>query len=196
MKKLSPKHRAFVAAYFRLNMNGTRAYASVYGTTDDKVSQVNASRLLSNAMVSAYVDECLRKMAMTGEEVIARLSAHARGNIDDFIGSMDRVDLDQARTRGAMHLAKKIKQHTTRISKSDGEDIEYHDIEIELYDAQAATVQLGKILGLFVERVEVRDWRERARALGHDPDALVTQFKQMIIEGRKTATDGHSSSAA
>lgn len=177
--KLSRKHRAFIAEYFRLNMNGTRAYASVYGLTDDKAAQACASRLLSNAIVSAEIDEQMRKLAMTPEEILARLSSHARGNIDDFIGTMDRVDLDQARTRGSMHLAKKIKQHTTTISKPNGEDVEYHDIEIELYDAQAASVQLAKIFGQFVERIEVSDLRDKA------DDDLIREF-QTILDAART----------
>ena len=185
MKKgqLSRKHQAFIAEYFRRNMNGTRAYASVYGTTNDDAAAVAASRLLGNDKVSAAIDEHMRKLALTPEEVLARLSGHARGTLDDFIGSMDRIDLDQARQRGVMHLAKKIKQRTTTISKSDGEDIETHEIEIELYDAQAANVQLGKLLGMYVDRVEVKDWRQDAQAAGLDPDALVNDlFRKVTSE--------------
>jgi hypothetical protein len=53
-----------------------------------------------------------------------------------------------------MPLVKKIKQRTTTVSKAEGEDFESHEIELELYDVQAATVQLAKILGQYVDRVE------------------------------------------
>jgi hypothetical protein len=68
---------------------------------------------------------------------------------------MDRIDLEKARALGVMPLIKKLKQRTTTISKERGEDVETHEVELELHDAQAATVQLAKILGKYVDRVEV-----------------------------------------
>ena len=47
-------------------------------------------------------------------------------------------------------LVKKLKQ-TTRYDKDGGRSV---TVEIELHDAQAATVQLGRALGLFVDRQE------------------------------------------
>jgi len=53
------------------------------------------------------------------------------------------------------HLIKKVKQKTTIIQTKDGDDVETHWVEIELYDAQAAIVQLGKYHGLFVDRQDI-----------------------------------------
>jgi predicted transcriptional regulator len=54
-----------------------------------------------------------------------------------------------------------------------------------------------KIVGGFAPtEVEVRDWRERARARGVDPDGLVSQFKQLIVAGKKAPTNGSPGDAA
>lgn len=36
------------------------------------------------------------------------------------------------------------------------------DVEVDLYDAQAALIQLGRHYRLFVDRVQTEDWRARA----------------------------------
>jgi len=146
MPKLTNRQRVFVELYLTL-WNATEA-AKQAGYSK-KTANEQASRLLANVSVKAAVAERLSEKHATAEEVIARLTAHSRGNMDDFIGPLHRIDIDQARERGVMSLVKKIKEKTTTISKSEGEDIETHEIEIELYDAQAATVQLGKALGVF-----------------------------------------------
>lgn len=139
----------------------------------EKTAQEQGSRLLSNAMVRGYVDARLEKFKMGVDEVLGRLSAQARATMDDFIGSMDRIDLDRARERGVMQLVKKLKQKTTTFSDSKGNDTEVHDIELELYDAQAALVHLGRHHKLFTDRTEVEDsWRADARAQGKDPDKI------------------------
>lgn len=146
MGKLTNKQRLFVELYLTL-WNGTEA-ARQAGYSEHTANE-QASRLLANVSVKAAVEERLAEKKATADEVLARLTSHSRGNMDDFIGGLDRIDLDQARKRGVMPLIKKLKQRTTTISKSQGEDIETHEVEIELYDAQAATVQLGRALGVF-----------------------------------------------
>lgn len=167
---LTPKQQAFVSAYIRLNMNATAAYMESYGVKDYNVAAACASRLLKNAKISDLIQSYLKVSCVTAEEIMHRLSQHSRGNMDDFIGGFDRIDLAEARKRGLTHLIKKIKQRTTTISKSDGEDIETHDVEIELYDAQAATVHLARLLGMNPApalRLDVTfDWRIKAKELG------------------------------
>jgi len=54
-----------------------------------------------------------------------------------------RLDLEQARDRGTLHLLKKMKWN------------QWGEPEIEIHDSQAALALLGKHHGLFVERTEV-----------------------------------------
>ena len=172
MKTLTPKQRAFVEHYLACGFNATEA-AKRAGYSE-KTANEQGSRLLANVSIRAAVDARLEKLGMGSDEVLARLAAQARATMDDFIGSMDRIDLDRARARGVMQLVKKVKQRTTTFSDQKGNDTETHDIELELYDAQAALVHLGRYHKLFTDRVEsVPDWRELARQLGKDPDKIV-----------------------
>ena len=149
---LNNKQRAFVEHYLA-HWNASKA-AHLAGYSE-KTAYAQGSRLLKDAEVQGAITERLKDLQAGADEVLTRLTAHSRGNMDDFLSPMGLIDLVKAREQGVMPLVKKVKQRTTTVSKSDGEDFESHEIELELYDAQAATVQLGKILGQYVERMEL-----------------------------------------
>ena len=187
MSNLSNKQQAFIDHYI---LCWSAAEAARRAGYSNATARQQGSRLLTNVDVQAEIERRAKELHASADEVLMRLALHSRGNMDDFISPLGLIDIDKARERGAMALVKRIKQRTTTVSRKD-EDVETHDIEIELYDAQAATVQLARILGQFVERIEVRDWREKARARGLDPDVLVSQFKEMILLGKaKSEPDG------
>jgi phage terminase small subunit len=52
-------------------------------------------------------------------------------------------------------LQRLVKQRTTITQKKDGDEEENHWIEVELHDAQAALVHLGRHHKLFTERQEI-----------------------------------------
>jgi hypothetical protein len=102
------------------------------------------------------------------------LADEARGDIGVFMDVSTvgwNIDLLQRDSNGELvhdaagnvirkpetKLIKKLKQKvTTIIGKSeDGEDREIIETEIELYDAQAAKVHLGKHLKLFTDQVDI-----------------------------------------
>jgi hypothetical protein len=146
MNKLTNRQRVFVELYLTL-WNATEA-ARQAGYSG-RSANVTGPRLLVNASVQKAIEHRIAEKTATADEVLMRLTDHSRSSMADFINDFGTIDIDKARAAGKMHLIKKLKQHTTRISKTDGEDVEYHDIEIELYDAQAATVQLGRARGVF-----------------------------------------------
>lgn len=151
-QKLSNKQQAFVEYYLRCWNAAEAARRAGYS---EKTAHSIGHENLSKPDIQNAITTRLAELKAGTDEVLLRLTSHSRGSMDDFIGGLDHIDLDRARERGVMHLIKKVKQRTTTISKTDGEDIETHDIELELYDAQAATVQLGRHHGLFVDRHEV-----------------------------------------
>jgi phage terminase small subunit len=167
---LTHKQAAFVEHYLAC-WNATEAARRAGYSV--KTAQEQGSRLLSNVIVSAAIEARAGELKATANEVLVRLASHSRGNMDDFLSPMGLVDLVKARENGVMPLVKKIKQRTTTVSKTTGEEWETHEIELELYDAQAATVQLAKILNQYVTRIEVHDWRKEAVEAGVDPDGLV-----------------------
>lgn len=174
--KLTAKQQAFVERYL-VSFNGAEA-ARLAGYSKH-TARVQASVLLSNPNVKAAIAARIAELKATTDEVLLRLASHSRSSMDDFV-SGDYLSLDRARERGVMHLIKKVKVKTTTVSKPGAEDYETHETEVELYDAQAATVQLAKLLGLFVERVEVRTWRDRVidllKAERVTPAEVVAEF--------------------
>lgn len=79
-KPLNDKHRAFVAAYISNGFNGAKA--AITAGYSEASARFQASRLLTNVDIAAAIaDECAAHI-MTGNEVLARLSAIARGDVD------------------------------------------------------------------------------------------------------------------
>jgi phage terminase small subunit len=149
------KQRVFVDEYLKC-WNATEAarragYAHAH---------VQGPRLLSNVSVAPIVKARISEKAMSADEVLTRLGEHARGDMGDFldISSMaHQVDLAKAKELGLTRLIKKVNQRTTTTLSKDGVETETNYIEIELYDAQAALVHLGKHHGLFKEIIETTE---------------------------------------
>ncbi len=146
---LTGKQRAFVDAYLSNGFNATDAARQAGYSGDDHALAVIGSRNLRITDVRAEIDRLLAEQVMCRNEVLARLSDHARGNLGDVLDK-DSLSLKKAEDGGKLHLIKKVKITRRTI---DGEKIEY--VELELHDPQAALVQLGRHYKLFTDRTEV-----------------------------------------
>lgn len=159
---LTAKQQAFVSAYL-VCLNATEA-ARRAGYSE-KTAHAIGWENLRKPEIAAAVEAGLAEKAMPAIEVLARLADQARGSADDFvtvyesplhdiIGQpvLDRngqpiirrfpsLDLEKARERGVLHLVKKV-TYTA------------HGPAVELYDAQAALIQLGKHHGLWTDKIE------------------------------------------
>ncbi len=115
-------------------------------------------RLLSNVDIQQAIQTRIDEKAMSADEVLTRLAHHARGSMEDFLDvntlSFD-LSLPQAKERGMLDLIKKIKQRTVTTISKDGEEREENFIELELYDAQAALVQIGRHHKLFTDNTDI-----------------------------------------
>lgn len=181
-RPLTGKQRAFVNAYLGdAQFNATKAARQAgYAGKDHTLESVGSENLRKpeiKAAIAAYWTE----KAMPAEEVTARLAEQARSTILDFIDIDEAVgptvqewlkklaalqilndetllaehlkelpqwddwalNLRKARDAGKMHLVHKI-----------GYDRAGRPT-VEMYDAQAAQVHVGKIHKLFVDRQEV-----------------------------------------
>lgn len=82
-RKLTIKQQAFVDAYIELG-NGGEAYKRAYPNVKrDETARVNASRLLTNANVKAYIDERMEQLkterVADQQEILETLTAVIRG---------------------------------------------------------------------------------------------------------------------
>lgn len=159
-KPLSVKHLRFVDEYLK-TWNATEAYKSAYPKTSYTTARANGSRLLANANIRAEISRKLKEHAMDAEEVLARLTDHARGDHRPFVRISDDgfiyFDFSSPEALEHLHLIKKIKTKRARRVEGGGEDREEWEdewVEVELHDPQRALELLGKANKLFVDRHE------------------------------------------
>lgn len=152
-KGLTQKQAVFVLAYLRTWNASEAAREAGYANP----AQLGYQLLHKTSVVEA-VKARIAEKAMSADEVLLRLADQARSSMVDFLDvDQERLDLDKARDAGKLHLVKKFSRTDTQYGGS---------ISIELYDAQAALVQLGKHHGLFVERhehsgtIDVNEYRD------------------------------------
>ena len=92
---------------------------------------------------------------MSANEVLDRLAEHARADYKDFISinGNGEIMLDMDRAEGKTHLIKKISQRRMVRTTRDAE-IDETTISVELHDAQAALVTIGKHHKLWTDNVQ------------------------------------------
>lgn len=138
---LTNKQRVFIEAYLVSWNASDAARKARYAKPGQQ-----GHRLLKNVEIAAAIQERLNAAAMPANEVLARLTQHGSSSMEDFV-DVDRetLDLDKARTAGKLHLIKKFTRSETKYGTN---------VSIEIYDAQAALVHIGKHHGLFTDKVE------------------------------------------
>jgi phage terminase small subunit len=162
VKPLSRKHQKFVSEYLK-RWNGTRAYMAVYPKASYETAMANAAKLLRETKIAAVISAKLTEAQMGADEALEILAAHARGDMGQYTDRLGQLDFQTAKEAGLSRLIKKFKQRTvTKIGKTDNdEDVEIHDVEIELYDAQAAVEKILKVHGKFTDRFDVTSKGEK-----------------------------------
>lgn len=140
---LTDKRQIFVEEYLRTWNASEAARIAGYAHPGS-----DGHRLLKISEIAEEIQRIVTERAMSADEVLVRLAAQARGDMSDFVSFVPGIkqpflDLAKAHAAGKFGLVKKLKYG------KDGE------VEFELYDAQAALVQLGKVHKLFVDRQDV-----------------------------------------
>ena len=153
-KPLTKKQEVFISEYLKCFNGSEAARRAGYSV---KSARQTASDLLATPYISEQIKTRIAEVHMSADEALEILAAHARGDIGQFADRLGQLDLQAAKEAGISRLIKKFKQKTiTKIGKGDtDEDTEIHDVEIELYDAQAAAEKILRIHGKFVEKHEI-----------------------------------------
>lgn len=147
---MNAKQAAFVEYYLQCWNASEAARLAGYSVAN---ADVVGSRLLVNVGIKAAINARIEQLKMSANEVLVRLAEHARGDILDFIDDEGRATIAAMRAVKKGRLIKKIK-HTERTFGSTDFPTTEKTLELELYDAQAALVQIGKVHRLFAEKVE------------------------------------------
>lgn len=138
-KPLSTKQLAFVEHYLQCWSETEAARRAGYANPNN-----NAHRLMVNDGVATAIAARLAELKMSADEVLTRLTEHARGSIAPFLVTNDNgapTGFNLAPDR-PLHLVKKV-------------SITDKGISFEIHDSQTALALLGKAHGLFVDRTEV-----------------------------------------
>lgn len=151
--KLTNKQRRFVDEYLK-DFNATQA--AIRAGYSQKSAALIGCENIRKPNIEAEISRWLDERAMRSNEIVDRLTSHSKGDMGDFVdisGVSFSLNLRKAKELGLTHLIKKVKDRVVMTSDKDGNETETHHIEIELYDAHAALVDLGKIRGLFIDRI-------------------------------------------
>lgn len=136
-------------------------YLTSFNATDaaEKAGYKHANKqgyeLLKQPQIAAAIETRLGEVAMSANEVLARLTEHARSDIGEFLDSEGNLDLARMRTSGMTRLVKKLNTSKSSGTSPKGGDWERETVTLEMHDAQAALVQLGRYHKLFTDNVDV-----------------------------------------
>lgn len=150
---LSAKQKAFVNEYLQCwNASEAARRAGYSEKTAGSIGHEN----LKKPEISEEIARRVADQTMTADEVLIRLADHARADIKDFLAVADNGDtqLDITKAQGKTHLIKKVTQRRT-VRTSEKSQVEETVLTLELHDAQAALVQIGKHHKLFADKLEV-----------------------------------------
>ena len=160
--------KAFCEIYLA-TFNAAEAYAQTHPKAKRNTCWTQGAETLRNPEVKKYLDARMKEQTMEADEVLARLTAQARGDLSPFFLIQDGqvyLDIANPNAREAMHLVKKISltnrvlRTTTENAGGKGGDKHKEEliqqwVQVELHDPQAALKLIGTHHKLFTERVEV-----------------------------------------
>lgn len=179
--ELTPQMFEFIN-YYMILLNGTEAARLAKYNGDDATLASIASRLLNHVNVAREIDRRLTEHAMSANEVLARYTAIARGDIADVVNGVGATDLDEAKRRGKSHLVKRYKVKVTNVTEYAGTENEVEkqiiETEVEMYSALDALNALAKYHNL-TNKVIVEDWRTEIIALAKESK---TNFDEVAEE--------------
>jgi len=150
---LSHKQAAFVTEYLA-DFNATRAAERAGYKGDENTLAVTGHRLLRIDKIADAISKRLSEKAMGADEVLMRLAQHARSDLGPWLSDDGAIDIAAMKEAGTTHLIRKVKRTERSGESKDGGFWSQVTGEVELHDAQAALVQLGKHHKLFVDRTE------------------------------------------
>lgn len=159
---LSAQQRRWLVRYL-FHGNATKAAEEVGYAHPNK----QGPRLRHKPKIQSAIDEYFHQQEMSAAEAVAILSNQARSSMGDFIHlprneegepirALDpEIDLYKAEQLGKLQVLKKFKVKKKRYVGKNDELVEDWYAEIELYDAQAAAVQIGRYHGVFKDKTDI-----------------------------------------
>lgn len=156
--KINFRQRVFIDEYLRCFHITKSAIAAKYS---EKTAYSIGSELLKKPEIIAEIERRLAERQMNASEALDVITSHGRSDMGDYLETSRlgfSLNLEDAKARGLTRQIKKLKQKTTIFQgKTEEEGREVHEIEIELYDAQAAADKILRVAGKYKDKVAITD---------------------------------------
>lgn len=193
--RLTPKQQRFADDYL-IDLNGKQA--AIRAGYSEKTAEQQASRLLSNVKVQAYIQkrkaERIERTEITQDMVICELACIAFSNAADYAAVVEKDAIIETEQGTAIAVydedGNPVKYRTVEpVLTADLTDKQKRALsvikkgrdgfEIKPYDKVRALELLGKHLGMFEDKVEVKG------EIKNDPMAGLTteELKKLIGDG-------------
>ena len=166
MSKLTPKQKIFVDEYL-VDLNATRAYKAAYkNIKKDETAAVNGNRLLRNAKVKDHIDKRMKdrekRTEVTQDKVLQELAKIGFADIKDYLEYKTAKTVVQHDESG-----EPVIDYQQIVNVIDSKEVDTSVIQevsigkdgtfkFKLYDKQKALVDIGKHLGMFTDKIEVK----------------------------------------
>lgn len=152
MAKFTGKQRAFINHYI-ICLNATEAAKKAgYRGSYDTLRSIGYENL-TKPHISAEVERRMKKLTLSADEVLYRISQHATGTMADFLDISDKygtaISLEKAEREGKLHLLKEYKETETTVKGKDGSEKTTLRREVKLYPADSAHDKIMKYHGLY-----------------------------------------------
>lgn len=200
------KWRLFIDEYFKLNLNGTRAYLAVYSTQSENAAAVEASRLLRKPNVKAEIERRLKEHQMESDEVLFGLTQQARADLGIFfklveewtfypLPSYDIIDAKEVIDDSDPDSPKRKISYWVRHVVIDLDKIidpryshllhKFSDspkngLGIEIYNKQTALQTLAKINGLIIDKHDITSGGEKLSVSDERYDRAVSTLADAL----------------
>ena len=161
MAQLSPKAELFAAEYI-IDLNATQA--AIRAGYSEKTAYSQGQRLLKNVEVQRLVQELMNARAerteITADKVLKELALIGFSNMKRYAKWSGEgayfYDSDELTDDESAAIAEVTSKKTTRLGKKDeDDDIETVEIKLKLHDKKGALVDIGRHLGMFIERKDI-----------------------------------------
>lgn len=148
--ELAEKQKVFADEYL-IDLNATRAYKVAYPRVKkDEVAAVNGSKLLRNTKVAAYIalrmQERQKRTEVTQDRVVQELAAIAFARATDYAEVIG----------GTVHIKDTSELDDEQVRAIAGIKEGANGIEIKLNDKEKALELLGRHLGMWNDKLDVK----------------------------------------
>lgn len=196
-QKLKPQHQIVVEELAK-GKSQTDAYLVAYPQVKSrKVAQVNAARLLSNAIISEAVQNRIRlalaNTNVTPEEIVGSAARQMRSSIDDTLNEQGSFDIKKARETGAIDFLKKHKETIrSTFNPQTGETQTIKIVEIEMLTNESGRKEVAGYMTLTKDKANLERPAQVAKFINNcfteleakvaaDPTNLPNFTRQYVI---------------